>query len=379
MNFKEKYIKYKNKYLKLKNLIGGSGLTGVLKMTFNFKIHIKSTNTYDTIPGGDASLNSNIIKINYNGSIFQIIISTGHSMNDSDLYKINSIEYSKKDDLNNALICDDNAYFYNFNGLIKDYCILNSKEIRSDTNKINLGSELTVIGTEKIIDSTQEYVKNGANSGITYGKLLINLKTYPSKDFILETTIKSINIYKIILEDKRILYLLYNKLTQDSYDYILYPSNNYYTKRTIDATVNPKDRFYPIIGDLKYIFPTEILSNLDTNKFLIKSCDIAQVYYDNKCFGWLSGQGDSGSGYYSIHEGTARLLGINIGGCNAIILKESDDKHEELFWDESIQKLKIDKYIIDEVYKCAGIASINTLESYMKVDTGRDITILTDF
>jgi hypothetical protein len=367
MSYLPKYKKYKMKYIHLRSQIEQKG---------GYIMHGPTVTKYNLLgQSWDEDFNSNVLKINYNDISKNIIISTGHSASNSDTLRLFRTSYEKST-LKDTLETSNKFYVVNDDtDNKKDYCVFFSEEINSAEMKIIIHDKQYIVnGLERKINPEVEYVKNGKTTGVTYGKLLLDLtaeetltKIEDSKKDILEYT----------LENGNKMFIYSSKIYKNFCDYILCPSDKYYADRTIDPDVKPKDRFYSILRDLKTLFPTSTILKDEkaTQRLLNDNGDISQKYYDMKKFGWLSNMGDSGSGYYNLNEDKAKLLGLNISGCSVIILKEIEENNPELVWDIEMNRLKIANYSIEELYKCSCILNINSIEKFMKEEIGEENTI----
>lgn len=88
-------------------------------------------------------------------------------------------------------------------------------------------------------------------------------------------------------------------------------------------------------------------------------------YKLNNCLSIVTLMGDSGAGFFRmLDKNDLEFVGINIGSCPMIILSESNIKNNsnKLLWDESIGKLRLGKYIIDEIHRGSQLLPINQIE-----------------
>jgi len=362
MTYINKYLKYKKKYFELKNQLGGMNLYGpqVIIVTYNFD------GVREEFPN---DFNSNIIKINYEGTNFNILISTGHSAN-YDSLTFNGDKYTRNDSLIHVLT--NNFYYRIFDDLKRDLCIFKSDKINGFDMiiKVDESTNYQLNGILKNIEPGVEYFKRGVTTGITYGDMILNLNNSPTVE-ILEINKEKYLKYQLSEDQFLLINTLTDKFTniEDIGDYILKPSLKNY--EIVKNDENIRKTFCAILKDFKYFFSSsKIFSNLEKIYDLHSEKNIANQYYDDRCFGWVSKQGDSGSGYYKIEGNNVKLLGINLQGCSAIILKMTSDDNKEFVYDTKLNKLKINNYVIEKVYKCVIILSINSIEKYMKEDVG---------
>jgi hypothetical protein len=168
MSYFPKYRKYKIKYIHLKSKIdqkGGYILYGPTITKYNLLGNL-----------WDEDFNSNVVKINYDDISKNIIISTGHSASNSESLRLFRTQY-EKNTLKKTL--ETTNKFYVVNDDIdnkKDYCVFFSEEINNAEMKIVINDvSYNINGVERVINPEIEYVIIGRTTGITYGKLLLEL------------------------------------------------------------------------------------------------------------------------------------------------------------------------------------------------------------
>jgi hypothetical protein len=361
MTYFNKYLKYKKKYINLKNQIGGINLYGVVEVKTKFEQFELKEN-----------LNSNIVKINYNGANLNILISTGHSVNYESVL-LNGETYIKNESLMDVLT--NNLYFKTFVDSDKrDLCIFKSNTINGSDMiiKMDESTNYQLNGILRNVEPGVRYFKRGATTGITYGDMILNLNNSPTVE-IREIQNEKYLKYQLSVDEFLLINTLTNKFTniEDIGDYILKPSLKNYESVREDQDI--RETFGAILKDFKYFFSTsEKIKDIKNIYDLHSKKNIANQYYDDKCFGWVSKQGDSGSGYYKIEGNSAKLLGLNLQGCSAIILRNISEynEDEDFVYDTELNKLKIQNYVIEKIYKCVVILGINSIENYMKQDVG---------
>ena len=87
--------------------------------------------------------------------------------------------------------------------------------------------------------------------------------------------------------------------------------------------------------------------------------------------------GDSGSGFYRIVDNdNIEFVGINIGSCSMMVLKQSEKKYpNKIMWNNSINKLVFGGYIIEELHKSCQMLPIDKIENLIKRNLPPNIEI----
>ncbi len=315
----------------------------------------------------DVNLNSINLIIDYKN--YGVILTTGHSVF-YDSIVIDKISFNKVNSIKEIIEGD---FFYRVNNQEKDYALIYSPKIKQNLNKITLDKDYIQSNSLKLIDSYDVLIKNGKSTGLTYAKILFDLSSQIKKDsFELGfNKISQQNIYKIE-QDNKIILIFNLKYGSKICDYLLVPSEEYYTKRTIienNPAHSKTNNMSSCISALKLWF-TDSKINTEQIKTLVANNNIGEEYYLRKQFGWLSLQGDSGSGYYKIIEDLAHLVGINVQGAIAITLIPGSEYYDDITWDFSDKKIKIKNWIVESLYKCSVVLGINTIERFIREDTG---------
>ena len=78
--------------------------------------------------------------------------------------------------------------------------------------------------------------------------------------------------------------------------------------------------------------------------------------------------GDSGSGFFRIIDNdNIEFVGINIGSCSMMILRQSDYMYpNKIMWNNSLNKLVFGNYIIEEVHKACQMLPIDKIKKLIK-------------
>jgi hypothetical protein len=358
------------------------------------------TGGYESQPGliicssewGDMSdhFNPNIIKINYQGATQSALITTGHTIGAYPSCTLDSALIYKKPNLSEFLTSDTGIYVnYDEVGGVKDISIMKSPGINTTSNVI-LDRVYNIGRTLKDVEMGQQYVKNGANTGITWGELVLDLTVQEAKTMIesnkkvFSRDSKEVHYYLIPMAGgKQMLIFDLGKSGTDSCDYILKPSERYYSyvPQSENKPSDLNEKLFASFRNLKYYFSSiDILFNDKELKSMIRETDAGNVYFRQHSFGFLSLQGDSGAGFYKPDETSisASLIGMNVQGVTIAILEPADRDVGGLVWDPTIGKLRINNWIVNEVYKCSCLHSVNRLERYLNEDiVGTDgITII---
>lgn len=350
------------------------------------------TGGYDTQPGTikcqmedfflTDKFNPNIITINYRGINYKVVLTTGHTIGEYPNCKINGVNIFKLENLLTVLNSASGIHVnYDLAGGIKDISLIKDPQFDSTTNII-LDRTYTIGRPIRTIEIGHQYVKNGANTNVTWGELLFDLRTEEARNAIESSKIiyskdsRTVPYYLLPSADgKQTLIFDLGKGGANSCDYILKPSSKYY-QSIPQSNGSPADlnkEFYIFIRNLKYYFESiDILPNDTELKKFINAHDMGQKYFSTGSFGFLSLQGDSGAGYYKIDEtiNSASLIGINISGTTVITLEPSDADVKGIEWDDTIGKLRINNWIVSEVNKCSCIHSIDRIERYLNEDIG---------
>ncbi len=314
----------------------------------------------------DVNFNSVTLKINDKN--YDMILTTGHSVNYPTIV-IDNITFTKKDNIKEII---NGNYFYCVNNGNKDFALIYSPDILKHLFKITLDYEYVQAHSLRLFNNDSSLVKNGCTTKLTWGEILLDLSKDTAKNIIENNKIikNGESCYKINGVDN--FTLLFNIKSLNGIDYIIKPSVKYYEYRTKIPDQTPNIQMISCIKVLNKTFNLNMKD--DEIDIFIKTNNIGEEYYSQRLFGWLSLQGDSGSGYYKIIDGNAHLIGINLSGAFAITLVSSDEKHDTIHWDPVNKKIKIKEWKVESFYKCSVVAGIDTIEKYIR-DESNDQTI----
>lgn len=344
---------------------------------------------------GNMSLNPNLINITFRGVTKPYILSTGHSIGPF-ACKINGQNIEPDDNLSNVITNSGKYYSINDTKSDRDFSLI-SHDIISQIpwvvcfpgkfDNLSIG----VSGIDLVPDKLKSYYKYGKTTGVTSAKIFLMLQKPKAKQILSECKIKSgkISIYEIPNYSEStytVIQVSSNGIDDNmsNKDFLLIHDENFYVNPqfNVELNIEPNYQLYIYLaGFIEYLGYESNAHNKIILSTIIKSNNVGIKLFEAHRIGWVSLMGDSGSGFYSVEtdelgQQTARLLGINIEGCNMIKIKKLEKTipiSEKIFvnWNDEKYQLIIGNYEIFSAQKCSLVHSIGHIEQMMQ-DLTRD-------
>jgi hypothetical protein len=342
-------------------------------------IESKPTNNQMLVPSGPYSYtlffedkgyphSVNITKLYFRYSIQNlkqekiIYLSTGHSFAESK-YKTNfNTELISTPKIHDIFTISDKNIFYSLDNGFDDFCLIHfdNKNLLRD-NFLQIKNELYPVKSVcrnmniKFLEN-ELLLKNGHNTGESYSKAIINFET----DAYLTTKNNKNTYYSFKINGQVVL--ISSKFPSGIVVKGISSSLSQYNNEPVtQSKINEIFEYY-FLSILKEFKHHELFQNIEIEPDIKKYWT---NYKLNNCLSIVTLMGDSGAGFFRmLDKNDLEFVGINIGSCPMIILSESNIKNNsnKLLWDESIGKLRLGKYIIDEIHRGSQLLPINQIE-----------------
>ncbi len=310
------------------------------------------------------NLNKLIFNYKFNDKYYSKILylSTGHSFAENTYQTDQGLKITKTDLIDNVFAPNGGNLFYSLDKGFDDFALISFGETKqNDSNKLDFEEKtLNISSVCKNMDikflENETFIKNGNNIGETWAKTLINFQT----DSYLQSTSKNFNFYTFKINGKIVI-------VQTKYPsgIVLKGINSRISKYNSEPITEEKNNeqlsFY-FSNILKEFSNHEIFSNILLDEKLL---GYYTNYKNTNSLTIVSLMGDSGSGFYRIIDNeNLEFVGINIGSCSMMVLKQSDKKYpNKLMWNNSINKLVFGGYIIEEIHKSCQMLPVNDVQN----------------
>ncbi len=327
-----------------------------------------------------------IYKINNDEINKLLFLSSGHSFAES-LYKTDTdIQIEKTKQIEDIFTNFNSNIFYSLDNEFDDFCLLSF-----DQNlNIEQTNYLTFNGTNHLINSVcrnmnikflenEILIKNGYNTGETKTKAIIN---FDSDVYLTSKKNKStyftfkINGNIVIINSKFASGIVVKGITSSISKFNSEPINEEKLNHLLE---------YYFMNSIKEFRHHELFESINFQEILSDSNKLAELksyytYYkqtDNLSI--VSMMGDSGSGFFRLmSNNNLEFVGINIGGCPMIILKEDHTLNSNIntiYWDKSREKLVFGKYVIEQVHRACQVLPINQIEELINKNLPMNIQV----
>lgn len=320
------------------------------------------------------SVNINKLIFNYkikNNSFSKILyLSTGHSFAESSYLTDQGIKLEKTNQIENIFEKTNQNLFYSLDNEFDDFALLNFGGITlNNSNILKFNNKLLKINSVcrnmniKFLEN-EIFIKNGNNIGETYAKTIINFDTdkfIKTNEFFTFKINGTIVIIKTRYQSGIVLKGINSKISK-------------YNGVSITEEKNNEQLEYYFLNTIKELSNHEIFSNIifddKINSYYVN-------YKDTNSLTIVSLMGDSGSGFYRIVDNdNIEFVGINIGSCSMMVLKQSEKKYpNKIMWNNSINKLVFGGYIIEELHKSCQMLPIDKIENLIKRNLPPNIEI----
>ena len=289
-----------------------------------------------------------------------LYLSTGHSFAEPLYLTDQGIKIERVNQIEKIFEESDKNIFYSLDNGFNDFALINLGLTLNNTNKLKFNDKLyNVKSVCKNMDikflENETFIKNGNNIGETYARSLINFDT--------DRFIKNNDFYTFKINGT--IVIIKTKFTSGI---ILKGINSNISKfNGLPITEEKKHEQlkYHFSNVIKELSKHEIFSNIIFD-------DKINLYYDNyketNTLTIASLMGDSGSGFFRIIDNdNIEFVGINIGSCSMMILRQSDYLYpNKIMWNNSLNKLVFGNYIIEEVHKACQMLPIDKIKKLIK-------------
>lgn len=313
-------------------------------------------------------------KINDNYYSKILYLSTGHSFANLSYITDQNLKIFKTDQIEEIFNETNKNLFYSLDKGFDDFALIDFGEVRlNKSNKLNFDKKLlNVCSICKNMDikflENETFIKNGNNIGETWAKTLINFQT----DNYIKSNTNDYTFYTFKINGKIVIVQ-----TKYSSGIVLKGTTSKISKYNWEPASEEKNNevleFY-FSNILKEFSNHEIFNGtlFDDNLYSHYT-----NYRDSNCISIVSLMGDSGSGFYRIIDNdNIEFVGINIGSCSLLVLKQSDKKYpNKIMWNNNINKLVFGSYIIEEVHKSCQMLPVDQIENLIKRNLSYQINI----
>ena len=324
---------------------------------YEYKIYLENKEYPHSVNINKLIFKYKIGQTNYSKILY---LSTGHSFAEPLYLTDQGIKLEKVNQIEKIFEESNKNIFYSLDNGFNDFALLSFSLTLNNTNKLKFNDKLyNVKSVCKNMDikflENETFIKNGNNIGETYARSLINFDT--------DRFIRNNDFYTFKINGT--IVLIKTKFTSGI---ILKGINSNISKfNGLPITEEKKHE------QLKYHFSNVIkeLSNHEIFSNIIFD-DKINLYYNNyketNTLTIASLMGDSGSGFFRIIDNdNIEFVGINIGSCSMMILRQSDYLYpNKIMWNNSLNKLVFGNYIIEEVHKTCQMLPIDKIEKLIK-------------
>lgn len=302
-----------------------------------------------------------------------LFLSTGHSFAEAQYKTDTNIQIYKTNQIEQIFTNSNSNIFYSLDNGFDDFCLLSFDE----SLNIEQTNTMSFNGSNHIINSVcrnmdikflenEILIKNGHNTGETKTKPLINFETdiylTSKKNKSTYFTFK-INGYIVIISSKFASGIVVKGTTSSISKFNGEPID--------DNKINQQLEYY-FFNSIKEFKNHELFESIDFEQILADNNKITELktyytqYKQTNSLTVVSMMGDSGSGFFRLmSDNNLEFVGINIGGCSMIVLKEDPSielNSNTIYWDNSREKLVFGKYVIDQVHRACQVLPINQIE-----------------
>ena len=324
---------------------------------YEYKIYLENKEYPHSVNINKLIFKYKIGQTNYSKILY---LSTGHSFAEPLYLTDQGIKLEKVNQIEKIFEESNKNIFYSLDNGFNDFALLSFRLTLNNTNKLKFNDKLyNVKSVCKNMDikflENETFIKNGNNIGETYARSLINFDT--------DRFIRNNDFYTFKINGT--IVIIKTKFTSGI---ILKGINSNISKfNGLPITEEKKHE------QLKYHFSNVIkeLSNHEIFSNIIFD-DKINLYYNNyketNTLTIASLMGDSGSGFFRIIDNdNIEFVGINIGSCSMMILRQSDYLYpNKIMWNNSLNKLVFGNYIIEEVHKTCQMLPIDKIEKLIK-------------
>lgn len=316
-----------------------------------------------------------------------MFITTGHSFMEPSYETNEGHIINKATNIMELFTAKDTNVFYSFNNEFEDYALIYFGNLKDKNNNlINIqNKEYKITSIAKSIDikflESQVLVKKGNNTGDLFVKPIIDFST----DKYITSTLNDntfhtfkINGKIVVVATKFVSGIVANNISSKLDKYNGNPVNEAQTNSLLEY------HFYNTIKEFK---DYDLFKKYNIEKYLLSIKPYYSYYKNNNSLTIAGLMGDSGSGFFRVlSEDSLEFSGIHINGCSMIVLTEmaeeikvnSNNKVINISFDNSIQKLKIGKYIIEEVHKACQILPITQITELLKNNVSKNNVTIND-
>lgn len=311
-------------------------------------------------------------------------ISSGHSFAEPKYDTNLKFPINKTTRLNDIFVKSDNL-FYSIDNDFNDLCIINfGKAQVNNKNQINLfdkSYDITSVCRNMNIKYLEDHVliKQGHNTGESMSRPIINFDT----DKYLVSKNKSKTYFYTFKINGKIV-LVSSKYNSGIISKGINSKINKYNGEPITQSKNMELLQYYFHMILKDFMSHELFQSYELDAGVK---DYFESYAQTNTLTLNSLMGDSGSGFFRMKDNELEFVGINIGGCSLIVLNEQPEPKQnynfiqrnqstnKIYWDSKVGKLRVGKYIIEEIHKASQILPIDKIESLISNELAKEIQL----
>lgn len=327
-------------------------------------------------------------KINNEDKNKILFLSTGHSFAESQYKTDTNIQIDKTNLIEQIFTNSNSNIFYSLDNGFDDFCLLSFDE-SLDIEQTNL---LPFNGSNHLINSVcrnmdikflenEILIKNGHNTGETKTKALINFET----DVYLTSKKKKYTYFTFKING--CIVIISSKFASGIVVKGSTSSISKFNGEPIDEIKLNQQLEYYFLNSIKEFRHHELFDSVNFEKILSDSNKLSEIksyytqYKQTNSLSVVSMMGDSGSGFFRLMpDNNLEFVGINIGGCPMIILKEDQTINSRfnpntIYWDNTREKLVFGKYVIEQVHRACQVLPINQIEELINRNLPMNIRV----
>ena len=324
---------------------------------YEYKIYLENKEYPHSVNINKLIFKYKIGQTNYSKILY---LSTGHSFAEPLYLTDQSIKIERVNQIEKIFEESNKNIFYSLDNGFNDFALLSFSLTLNNTNKLKFNDKLyNVTSVCKNMDikflENETFLKNGNNIGESYARSLINFDT--------DRYIKTNDFYTFKINGN--IVIIKTKYTSGIILKGISSNISKFNGLPITEERKHEQLKYHFSNVIKELSKHEIFSNIIFD-------DKINLYYDNyketNTLTIASLMGDSGSGFFRIIDNdNIEFVGINIGSCSMMILRQSDYLYpNKIMWNNSLNKLVFGNYIIEEVHKACQMLPIDKIKKLIK-------------
>jgi hypothetical protein len=322
----------------------------------------------------------------YNEQIFNkyFFISSGHSFAEPRYDTNLKFPIVKTNKINDLFIKSDNLFF-SIDNDFNDLCIINfGKACIDKKNNINISNksyEITSVCRNTNIKYLEDYIliKQGHNTGESMSRPIINFDT---DKYLVSSNKSKTNFFTFKINGK--IVLVSSKYNSGIISKGINSQINKFNGEPITHAKNMELLQYYYYMILKDFMSHELFQSYELDPGVK---NYFESYVQTNSLTLNSLMGDSGSGFFRMKDNDLEFVGINIGGCSLIVLNEIPEPRlnynfiqrsipsNKIHWDGKVGKLRVGKYIIEEIHKASQILPIDKIERLISNELAKEIQL----